>query len=244
MFTILFASFTACNEKIPQILRQRLPDTAILECTTLEEAFLLCRHREIHCVLLLPDEEFIQSQRLLKHLRSKEAYHFTPVLFLSSRLEHLFWAFWKWNCCECCVIPLTRERQEELVRLLQHYHEIYCRTRLLRESCFRIDTPKGIFSVPYDDILYIEIVLKKTIIHTKTAEYAFPLPLYKVKEDLNCPFIVQTHRSFLVNLHNISQIDKSKSPWEISFFQSGKHAYISRHFKKSFLENILSSIGS
>lgn len=237
MFTILFASFTTSNEKIPQILCQKINDVAILECSTPEDALMLCQQREIHCILLMPDEEFILTQRLLKYIRSKDSYHFTPVLFLSSRLEHLFWAFWKWNCCEFCVVPLTKERQEEMIRLLRYYQQVYLRTHLLQDACFRIGTAKGIYSVPYEDILFIEIVLKKTIIHTKNGEYTFPLPLYKVKENLHCPFIIQTHRSFLVNLHNISQIDKSKSPWEISFFHSGKHAYISRHFKKDFLEN-------
>lgn len=244
MFTILFASFTTSNENIPQLLCQKISDMAILECHTPEDAFLFCHQREIHCVILMPDEEFTQSQKLLKYLRGKETYRFTPVLFLSSRLEHLFWAFWKWNCCEFCVVPLTKERQEELIRLLRYYQQVYHKTRLLQDACFRIDTAKGIFSVPYEDILFIEIVLKKTIVHTKNGEYVFPLPLYKVKEDLRCPYIIQTHRSFLVNLHNISQIDKSKSPWEISFFQSDEHAYISRHFKKAFLENAFSHLGS
>lgn len=237
MFTILLASFYTNHEKLLLSLCQKINDTAILVCHTPEDAMNLCRQNTIHCIVLLPDEDFILAKRLLKSIRSKDTYRFTPIFLISSQIEHLFSAFLKWNRCEFCLTPFTEERQEEFLQLLSYHHLVYQKMNLLQQSCFRICTPKGIFSMPYEDILFIEIVLKKTIFYTKNGEFIFTVPLYKIKACLDCPFIVQTHRSFLINLHNISLIDKSKSPWEVSFFNSGKHAYISRNYKKDFLEN-------
>lgn len=47
---------------------------------------------------------------------------------------------------------------------------------------------------------------------------------------------MQTHRSFIVNLNNISYLDKRKNPWEISFGYTEQKAYVGRNYKKAVLE--------
>ena len=102
----------------------------------------------------------------------------------------------------------------------------------------RISTAKGIYNIPYDDILFVESTLKKSLIHTIHGSITVPIPLYRVREVLSEPLFIQTHRSFIINLKNTSFIDKTKEPWTISFFGSGKTAFVSRSYRKEVMEII------
>ncbi len=99
-------------------------------------------------------------------------------------------------------------------------------------------TPKGIYNVPLDGIFFIECHQKKSFLHTKTGILSLPFPLYRMKEALPETFFLQTHRSFLVNLKNISHIDKQKDPWTIYFFETEEIAFISRSFRQTVMKAV------
>ena len=107
-------------------------------------------------------------------------------------------------------------------------HQLHC----------QIQTPKGIYNIPLNHILFIECSQKKSFIHTKNEIFTLPLPLYRIKEVLPSHLFLQTHRSFLVNLNHISHIDKQTDPWTISFFHSEKQAYISRNSRQAILKAV------
>ena len=102
----------------------------------------------------------------------------------------------------------------------------------------RINTAKGIYNIPYNNILFVESEQKKTVFHLANSTICLPIPLYRIRETLSEPYFVQTHRSFIINLKNVSYIDKTKDPWVISFFGSNKKAFVSRSFKKDVLKVI------
>lgn len=106
------------------------------------------------------------------------------------------------------------------------HHPSYC----------HITTTKGIYNLPLNEILFIESHQKKSILHTKNGVLPLPIPLYRIRKALPAPIFLQTHRSFLVNLNNISYIDKQKDPWTIHFFMTEKHAFISRSFRHQVMD--------
>lgn len=102
----------------------------------------------------------------------------------------------------------------------------------------RISTPKGIYNIPYSEILFIESEQKKSIIHTADHAISLSVPLYRLQETLPKNAFIQTHRSFIINLENTAFIDKTKDPWVISFFRAEKTAFVSRTCQKKLLERI------
>lgn len=104
--------------------------------------------------------------------------------------------------------------------------------------CCRINTAKGIYNIPHSDILFVESGQKKSIFHLTKNTISLPVPLYRIGEALLEPYFIQTHRSFIVNIRNVSFIDKTKDPWVISFFDSNKTAFVSRSFKKDVMQAI------
>ena len=102
----------------------------------------------------------------------------------------------------------------------------------------RISTPKGIYNIPFEDIFFVECQQKKSLVHTTAGTLTLPIPMYRLKERLPAPFFLQTHRSFLVNIKNISHIDKQKDPWTIFFFGTEKQAFTSRSFRHIVLDAV------
>ena len=102
----------------------------------------------------------------------------------------------------------------------------------------QIQTPKGIHNIPLNHILFIECSQKRSFIHTNNEIFTVHIPLYRIKEILPSQLFSQTHRSFLVNLNQISHIDKQTDPWTISFFHSEKRAYISRNSRQAILKAV------
>ena len=107
-----------------------------------------------------------------------------------------------------------------------------------QQSHCQITTTKGIYNIPLNDILFIESHQKKSMVHLKQTTLLLQIPLYRLKETLPSGLFLQTHRSFLVNLTNISHIDNQKDPWTIYFFDSDAHAFISRSFRHQVLAAI------
>ncbi len=224
-------------EKIYKLCGQ-MADLSLYESSTIEQAAFVVKQKEIHCILLVPDVAFSEAKRFLTMLRRLPQHQYTPVIVLSGEYAHLLQLYPKWNRCEFFLLPFHKEREAAFLQLLHFYQNISTRLSKSVRKNLQLHTPQGVAIVPYDDILFIEIVLKKTILHTKDRTLAVALPLYKVRNAIECETMVQTHRSFIVNLHNISFLDKSKNPWELSFFQSAEHAYVSRHYKQDFLHAI------
>lgn len=102
----------------------------------------------------------------------------------------------------------------------------------------RIGTAKELYSIPYREILFIESYQKKTLLHFKDKEMVLPFQLGHFIDILPLPHFMQCHRSYIINLKNISYIDKSKEPWTVSFFDSDKTAFISRNFRQPLVDAI------
>lgn len=217
-------------------LCDKMQNTIIYESTCLDDSYTLCKHTRIDCIFLFPDMDFVLAKHFISTIRKVLIYKHTPIVLLSSQLAHAFQIFPQWHCCEFFYYPLNPERQEALQHLLLYYYEQCSHNPEISQDVFQLHTSHKIHSIPYEEILFIEIVLKKTIFHTKTEELVCNLPLYKIKKELHSDHIIQTHRSFIVNLNNVLYLDKTKNPWEVSFAYTNKKAYISRNYKKQILE--------
>ncbi len=70
-----------------------------------------------------------------------------------------------------------------------------------------IETKTGIFVIPTSEIVCVEAILRKVIIHTTKQDYISPQPIQYWLEYLTNQCFVQSHRSFIVNLAHVSNFD-------------------------------------
>ena len=98
-----------------------------------------------------------------------------------------------------------------------------------------VKTDKNDVSIPYNDILYIETapVPHKLIAHTKTNLVEFYGKIAEVAK-LDDIFF-QTHRSFVVNVSNVTSVDRTAN---MVFFDDDESCLLSRTRKKELLERL------
>ena len=93
---------------------------------------------------------------------------------------------------------------------------------------FIVRTENTIHFIPLQDIIFIEKVDRKSLIHTATKIIEVTETLSSIAGQLNFPF-VPTHRSYIVNYHHISNIVHNGDTHLVYFNNYSKHAYISKN---------------
>lgn len=95
-----------------------------------------------------------------------------------------------------------------------------------------------ITTIKIKDILYVEIDNRRTSIHTVRGVYKSKMKIDELKMRLSHHGFAKTHKSFLVNMNNISLISKDKV-----IFINDEYVTISRRKYKEFIEEFSRFIG-
>jgi two-component system LytT family response regulator len=93
---------------------------------------------------------------------------------------------------------------------------------------FIVRTENTMHFIPLQEIIFIEKVDRKSLIHTSTKIIEVTETLSSIASQLNFPF-VPTHRSYIVNYQHISNIVHNDDTHMVYFNKYNKHAYISKN---------------
>ncbi|MCK4260084.1 MAG: LytTR family transcriptional regulator DNA-binding domain-containing protein [Halanaerobiales bacterium] len=93
--------------------------------------------------------------------------------------------------------------------------------------------------VKFREILFFERLSTKVIIHTFNNQIEIYSTLSNVEKKINNSNFYRTHRSYLVNLANVSEIEViGDRSYMINFFRGDKKAYISRERYSGFCDRL------
>ncbi len=124
--------------------------------------------------------------------------------------------------------PLDKQR---LFRSLKDALQVYSRTT----RKLPVETKKGVFTVSASDIILVEAVSKKNIVHTVSSDYESVKTMAQWNKLLPSNLFFQTHRSFIVNFMHVSDFDHSL----IHLYGNQFSAYLTRRkyteFKTAYL---------
>ena len=133
-------------------------------------------------------------------------------------------------------VLLTPYKAEDVKGILERIFDEYQRESE-NKLTYRFKVKSRVYSVDIKRIDYFEASSKKMILRTGNQEFEF----YKNFESITATlpeFFVRTHKSFLVNMRNVKNVDY-KEMW--LSFKDGAKAYISRGYKKD-VEDYLSKV--
>jgi two-component system, LytTR family, response regulator len=91
-----------------------------------------------------------------------------------------------------------------------------------------IKSRRSFHYVPLDDIIFIEKVDRKAIIHTLDASFQSSDTLEMILTKLDNRFI-NTHRSYIINVEHLANITPVDETFMVSFHNYDKKAIISKH---------------
>ncbi|MCD3204050.1 response regulator transcription factor [Clostridium botulinum C/D] len=210
----------------------------IYETSNAMEAYTLAKR--VHIDIFLIDIELDKSSGLDlgTKLRSIEEYEFTWIIFLTTHSEFLTEAFTKVHCYDFILKPYNKDKVLNMIKRIIN-HDTKDDDFMVEKKTITFEMKNGIYIKIYvHEIIFIEISMRKCVIHTFNGKFELKgMPLKKVLEIIDDNTIVQSHKSFAINLNYIEKVIKIDSRlFEVIFENYDYRALVGNKFKESILE--------
>ena len=153
--------------------------------------------------------------------KSKDIY----IIFSTGHMEYVLLAY-KYKTFDYLPKPIIEERLEETVlRLIEDVNST-------PTKFIKLNNNKTI--IKQDDVNYIKKDGMKLVFCTNTREYEVYSSFNKIKDNLPNNFI-RCHKSFMVNMKNISDLDTNKNT---IIFNHNQKCFIGAKYKNNIMEVI------
>ncbi|WP_010240485.1 LytR/AlgR family response regulator transcription factor [Clostridium arbusti] len=200
--------------------------------------------KDVHIDLFFIDISLKNSSGLdlALELRKMPKYEFTWVVFLTTHVEYLTKAFKQVHCYDYIVKPYNKDQIINMVKKFSlHSQNSNNSVKEDERKFIFLDLKSGVNMKFYiDEIIFIESIMRTCIVHTIRDSYTLrKISLKKILQLINCNYIMQSHKSFLVNIKYISSINKVDSrSSEICFEDCDKIALLGYRFRNDVLEKL------
>ena len=154
---------------------------------------------------------------LALELRKIEKYKFNWIIFTTTHIQYMIKAFKEVHCYDYILKPYDKDEVIKMTKLLTSNRRAYNPSRK-KEKYVVFDLQNNIsIKLNIDEIIFMEVDLRRIILHTKKDKYrAKRLSLVKALEMIDCDYILQSHKSFAVNINFINKIEAVSSKLKIS----------------------------
>lgn len=200
--------------------------------------------RNIHIDLFFVDISLKNSSglELALELRKIHEYEFTWVVFLTTHVEYLTQAFKQVHCYDYIVKPYDKDEIINMVKKFSSHSEdeVNSIEKNERKSIF-LDLESGVNMKFYiDEIIFIESNTRTCIVNTIRDSYTLKkISLKKIQELISCDYIMQSHKSFVVNIKCINGVERIDSRSnKLHFENCDKTALLGYSFRDNILEKL------
>lgn len=204
----------------------------VLESGNVKDALEVIEKHLIHLFYLDINLQDDSGLELAKKIRTLERYKLTWIIFITSHVKFMIEAFKDVHCYDYVLKPLEKDTVKRLTKdLLQNEKQTD-----VKNDYFFLDINGIFFKVYLNDILFIETYKKMTRVHTYREKYeAKNLPLSKILNLIQSDSIIQSHRSYAVNVDHIRSINKNTLCWEIYFDNYTEKALLGNKFRTQIM---------
>ncbi|WP_410207715.1 LytR/AlgR family response regulator transcription factor [Fusobacterium sp.] len=132
------------------------------------------------------------------------------IIFITAYRDYAADAF-EIRAFDYLLKPYSEKRIHEVLSSLAKTKEIQNETPLEISKINKVTVFSGekMVVISLDDICYIEVVEKESMIHTKESVYSSKFKISKWEEILPKDKFYRTHRSYIINLDKITEVE----PW-------------------------------
>jgi DNA-binding LytR/AlgR family response regulator len=170
-------------------------------------------------------------------LRKLHKYEFSWIIFLTTHVEYITQAFKEVHCYDYILKPYDKEKLIDVSKRIV----LRGKNNAIVERKYAIfDLKDGVFVKIYvDEIIFIEVNIRTCTLHTQKGKYQVKgLSLKQALKLTNSKYIIQSHKSFAVNINYIVKIEKiSIKSYEVFFENYEKNALLSYKCKDVIMES-------
>ena len=195
------------REALASIIKSNFVDVRIYEAASKKEALKIINEKDVHLFFIDIHLKDSSGLELAKKIRQHENHSLTGIVFVTGELIHIIEAFKSIHCYDFIVKPY---KENDIIRIV----DVFLNSTPLRSikegkySFIDIDSNISI-KLYHNDIIYIEYIDKCCYIHTMSGIYNIKrTSLVKLLKSLSDDEIIQTHRSFAVNMKYVTEIEK------------------------------------
>ncbi|HEX8060194.1 MAG TPA: response regulator [Cyclobacteriaceae bacterium] len=176
--------------------------------------------------------------------------HEPYVIFVTAYDQYAIKAFEK-NAVDYLLKPLDEERFRNAVnralkrKTLEHssIEDLLSSMRSERKGTYDthifVQKSEKLFNLPVDEIVYLEASGDYTIITTKADQFVSSSGIGKLEEILNPEVFIRVHRSTIVNVNYLKEIERHFNGGMVVKMQSGKSFPVSRTYAKLIRKKVV-----
>lgn len=173
----------------------------------------------------------------------EEIEHEPYVIFTTAYDQYAIRAFEK-NAVDYLLKPLDQERFRTAVtralkkKMLEqnNFDDLLMSMRTERkgpyESHIFVQKSEKLFNLPVEEIIYLEASGDYTIISTKNDQFVSSSGIGKLEEIMNPDTFIRVHRSTIINLNHLKEIERHFNGGMVVKMQNGKSFPVSRTYAK------------
>lgn len=219
------------SDNLSRLITENYSDINVVQAYYLDEAYKLIKQYKFDLLLIdlnLPDGSGFD---FAKHLRELPEYKLTGIVVITTNSYNILQTFKEIHCYDFLVKPYKNEEVKKIIKTFKDSNT----TTENNDNNYSIVTldNKVKIKVYHKDIVFVEYSYKQCVIFTlKRKLHCKKISLVKLLEGFNCNKIVQSHKSFLVNVDHISEIEKVyQKMWCIHFNGIDETADLSVKYK-------------
>ncbi|MBC8059815.1 MAG: response regulator [Clostridiaceae bacterium] len=175
-------------------------------------------------------------------IREVENYKLTWIVFIAAFATYMIEAFKQIHCYDYIIKPYEKEKVKAMTRILTERLNSLNTSNYKERAYVIFDLKEIQIKIFKDEIIFVEIFIRTCIIHTKGRKYYIEkLSLKKLLIKIQNSTIIQSHRSYIINIKYIKYIYKDAGSWRVEFDGYNEVSYIGDKFKR-YVSNLWNNI--
>jgi DNA-binding LytR/AlgR family response regulator len=219
-----------------KMIKESKENVSILQAESENEALIIANETIIDIFFLDISLKDSSGLNLAYKLREIEKYKLSWIIFVTTLKQHMFPAFKEIHCYDYLIKPYSKNTVLEMTRNLIDDIKNKEKAKTAKREYVVFDSNNISIKIYLEDIYFIEVRLRTTVVHTVDGQYEINrMSLKSVIEKIcNNNYLLQAHRSYVINLKKINKIEKeSVNAWKAYFQGYNEIAFIGSKYKEN-----------
>ena len=231
---------------LSDIIKQSGDMYQVYETTNTVEALKIAQQEMIDLFYIDINLKNESGLKFALEIRKIERYRLNWIIFVTIYKEYMLSAFKKIHCYDYILKPYNKENIQMITKLLLSESSAQVAVTEIREKFIIVPIKNIQVKIFINEIIFVEVFIRTSIIHTINGSFTIDyLSLKKLNSVMEHKNILQSHRSYLVNIKYINKIEKTndKTSYKIYFYNTDKTALLGNNYKKCIMDRFNNVVG-
>ncbi len=231
---------------LSDIVKQSGDIYRVYEATNTAEALRISKQENIDLFYVDINLKNESGLSFALEIRRMESYRLTWIVFVTIYKEFMLPAFKKIHCYDYILKPYNKENIKRITKFLLSGSCVQVAVTEIMEKFIIVPVKNIQVKIFINEIIFVEVFLRTSIIHTISGSFTIDyLSLKKLNSMIEDKNILQSHRSYLVNIKYINKIEKNsdKTSYKIYFYNTDKTALLGNNYKKCVMQKFNNVVG-